>query len=466
MQQPEPTAPAKKKSRFGKWASALGRVKKLKRVEGTSMPLLVFLNGRSGGGMGNILKGRFEEWLGKEQVFDLGMVGRGGPTPEEALAPFVDTPHCRVLVCGGDGTCSWLLAAIDRVRCSAAGVLPVAVMPLGTGNDLSRSLGWGKKYASRMGKNGWLRRVGAAHPVQLDRWFVDVEACAGLPSHFAEVERDAAAAAAAAATPTSSPRPPSLSRGLSSFSAAALAAAKAGADGGGGSSSLRRGIVCNYLGFGIEAASLHAFHTAREAAPHLFNSPIKNQIKMVMHGVPKSGLCPLCCGASPQLAPLVTLSVRRVAGGAWEEVALPRRLKAILLLNISSHAAGRHAWGRHRSKGFELQLPSDGLIEVAGIASAAHFGAYLACGHGHLRAFGAIRLAQAAAVRVVLAEPVHMQADGEPWLQPAGVVNVSHAGVSTLLSAPNKQDLLRQAAVTWKRETISETAEPVPLEPI
>jgi len=49
---------------------------------------------------------------------------------------------------------------------------------------------------------------------------------------------------------------------------------------------------------------------------------------------------------------------------------------------------------------------------------------------------GLMRLARADEVRLTLLEPLHMQIDGEPWLQPSSVVHVAHHAAADVLRAP------------------------------
>lgn len=47
------------------------------------------------------------------------------------------------VVCGGDGTVMWVVSELVKHQIDL-NKSPLAVIPLGTGNDFSRCLGWGK----------------------------------------------------------------------------------------------------------------------------------------------------------------------------------------------------------------------------------------------------------------------------------------------------------------------------------
>uniref|UniRef100_A0A8C2K4Y3 Diacylglycerol kinase n=1 Tax=Cyprinus carpio TaxID=7962 RepID=A0A8C2K4Y3_CYPCA len=174
-------------------------------------PVLVFVNPKSGGNQGTKLLQMFMWILNPRQVFDL---SQGGP--REALELYRKVPNLRILACGGDGTVGWILSALDELQMNPQP--PVAVLPLGTGNDLARTLNWGGGYTDEP-VSKVLCHVEDGTVVQLDRWNLQVERSA-LPLN----------------------------------------------------------VFNNYFSLGFDAHVTLEFHESREANPEKFNSRFRNKM--------------------------------------------------------------------------------------------------------------------------------------------------------------------------------------------
>jgi hypothetical protein len=139
-------------------------------------PLLVFVNVSSGGRQGLELLEQLETVFHRLQIVNLAEEG-----PEAALHWWSSNVKMkyRILVCGGDGTVGWVVNALETLKLhpeSTTGgeecyMPPVSILPLGTGNDLERTLGWGCVF---QGGNviPKLKQVAEARVTLLDRWTV------------------------------------------------------------------------------------------------------------------------------------------------------------------------------------------------------------------------------------------------------------------------------------------------------
>lgn len=137
--------------------------------DSNSTPLLVFVNSRSGPQQGQLLITQLRRLLNPIQVWDLGEDGG----PETVLESFCVFRNLRILVCGGDGTVSWIIAALEKLKLKRKWP-PIGILPLGTGNDLARIHGWGGGYNNES-LIGILEQVADSYISLLDRWELTVE---------------------------------------------------------------------------------------------------------------------------------------------------------------------------------------------------------------------------------------------------------------------------------------------------
>lgn len=126
-------------------------------------PLLVFVNSRSGPQQGQLLITQLRRLLNPIQVWDL---ADGEPGP--ILKSFCVLTKLRILVCGGDGSVSWIVNALEKLQLKRKWP-PIGILPLGTGNDLARVLGWGGGYNNES-LIGILEQISDSYTTLLDRW--------------------------------------------------------------------------------------------------------------------------------------------------------------------------------------------------------------------------------------------------------------------------------------------------------
>ncbi|XP_030650131.1 diacylglycerol kinase zeta isoform X1 [Chanos chanos] len=320
-------------------------------------PLLVFVNPKSGGNQGAKIIQSFMWYLNPRQVFDL---SQGGP--KEGLEMYRKVHNLRILACGGDGTVGWILSTLDKLQLNPQPA--VAVLPLGTGNDLARTLNWGGGYTDEP-VSKILSHVEDGNIVQLDRWNLIVE-----PNQDAgPEERDDQV-----------------------------------------TDKLPLDVFNNYFSLGFDAHVTLEFHESREANPEKFNSRFRN--KMFYAGTAFSDFL---MGSSKDLAK----HIKVVCDGTdLTSKVQDLKLQCLVFLNIPRYCAGTMPWGNpSEHHDFEPQRHDDGCIEVIGFTMTS-LATLQVGGHGE-------RLNQCREVTLTTYKSIPMQVDGEPCKLAPSVIHIS-----------------------------------------
>nr|BAD05689.1 putative diacylglycerol kinase variant A [Oryza sativa Japonica Group]BAD05846.1 putative diacylglycerol kinase variant A [Oryza sativa Japonica Group] len=373
-------------------------------------PLVAFVNPRSGGRLGPVLKTRLQELIGEDQVFDLTVVKPSDFVQYvlgclEQLADAGDHSaksirhNLRVMVAGGDGTVGWVLGCLgDLYVQNREPIPPVAVIPLGTGNDLSRSFGWGASFPF-----GWkaaakrsLYKAIFGSVSCLDSWHIVVS----MPERGDEEEE--------------LDFPHSLRNlGECTFY-----------DDGTAEGELPETVSCfdgvfyNYFSIGMDAQVAYGFHHLRDEKPFLASGPLSNKgFNWDVIGT--------WCAASDFHMPAVGLAAHDITFFNTyrnsQAINFDLIVRAIVALNLHNYASGRNPWGNLKpeyleKRGFVEAQSDDGLLEIFGLKQGWHASLVM------VELISAKHIAQAAAIRLEIKggqwRDAYMQMDGEPWKQP------------------------------------------------
>jgi diacylglycerol kinase (ATP) len=223
--------------------------------------------------------------------------------PEDILLKYAYDPMVRVLVCGGDGTCGWIASSLDKVWLSVLrdnhhlhlskykDHLPMAIMPLGTGNDLSRQFGWGGTFQPHMKKRTMITSVERSKLTHLDTW-----RCIVLPmqkledeekqlipkilgeSNMTERMEQGDSLGDSLVRQTTAGLLQSLLEDDAPYEFSKSSRRKNTATASEALTQIFDGSFCNYFSLGFDATMAYHFHHDREEHPEKFSSSLKNKI--------------------------------------------------------------------------------------------------------------------------------------------------------------------------------------------
>ncbi|XVF47759.1 hypothetical protein PTKIN_Ptkin03bG0136400 [Pterospermum kingtungense] len=330
-------------------------------------PIVVFINSRSGGRHGPVLKERLQQLISEEQVFDLQDVKphefvRYGLACLEKWANNGDLcaketrQKIRVVVAGGDGTIGWVLGCLGELhQKDRESVPPVAIIPLGTGNDLSRSFGWGGSFpfAWKSAIKRTLHRATTGPICRLDGWHVVLQ----MPGtelvdrpHSLKVTEEC-----------------NLDQTLKIEGDVPDKV------------NCYEGVFYNYFSIGMDAQVAYGFHHLRNEKPYLAQGPITNKIIYSGYSCTQGWFLTPCISdpSLRELKNILRIYIKRVNCSEWEQIPVPKSVRAIVALNLHNYGSGRNPWGNLKpdyleKRGFVEAHSDDGLLEIFGLKHGWH----------------------------------------------------------------------------------------------
>lgn len=338
-------------------------------------PVLVLINPKSGGNEGNKIFKQFLQLLHPRQVYSLDEI-----TPQQAIDNFKEIKNFRILVGGGDGTITWVQETLDKYNFENDKRPPIMVLPIGTGNDLSRSLKWGGGVI-KIKPLKYLRKMEKSKIVYLDRWKLDIYDVIKVNDSESETKLPAV-----------------------TFS--------------------------NYFSIGIDAQICHRFHSRRQTNPELFRNRTRNKLHYIEFGAIEvfsnswnefSHEIEIICDDNflnlqdIELEGICILNTPFIHGGTN----MSHNKKKSICVRVENFLKKRFH-GIKNDQNFTPKCIDDGLIEIIGFKNMFHL---ISLRSGIKEP---LSLAQVRKIHIKTKKPFPMQIDGEPWLQDPCDIIISH----------------------------------------
>ncbi|CAF0912758.1 unnamed protein product [Brachionus calyciflorus] len=331
-------------------------------------PLLVLINPKSGGKQGPKLLKKFTWLLNPRQVFDLTLPG----CPKLPLHLYRNVPNLRILVGGGDGTVGWVLSVIDQIKFLASPP-SIAVLPLGTGNDLARALNWGGGYTDEP-LTKILNKVLESRTTRLDRWQINTKPNMDVDTNEFDKEENVI-------------------------------------------SKLKNDVMNNYFSLGADAHVCLEFHERREANPHKFSSRWFNLLHYA-----EAGGKDIIKKTWRDLKDFIKLECD---GKNYTDVIRSRGYHCLIFLNIPKYSSGTNPWGSSSDNNYQPQAMNDGRLEVIGCFTAT-LAKFQLGGNGE-------RICQAQHIKLTTSTCIPIQIDGEPAKLCPSVIEITHKNQALML---------------------------------